>query len=404
MALVEHLDRYGPLPDAHGDELIRLVASSGLRGRGGADFPVATKMDAVAAGRRRAVVVANGAEGEPASGKDKLLMRALPHLVLDGAALAARAVGAREALVCVAESARDARGGIGAAIDERARAGVDRTSSRLVTVPDRYLAGEESALTHWLNAGRALPTLVPPRPFERGVHGRPTLVQNVETLAHLAQIARYGDGWFRELGTRRDPGSGLVTVSGAVARPGVYEIACGTRLDDLVAAAGAADRLQAFLIGGYFGSWHAAPEALQLSLGHSWLRESGDSLGAGVIIALPQRACGLRESARVMRYMADESSGQCGPCVYGLDSIARELADLADGVARPGTGRQLLRWADDVAGRGACHHPDGAIRFLRSTLSVFAEDALRHEREGPCGIPSRGILGVPLSEPATSWR
>jgi NADH:ubiquinone oxidoreductase subunit F (NADH-binding) len=402
MSLDEHLLRHGlPSREARTPEaLMETVASSGLRGHGGADFPTATKMRAVAASGRPAIVVANGAEGEPLSAKDRVLLAAVPHLVLDGAALAAEAVGAKEAIVCVSVAAEEAVAGVRRALGERAERGLDRVPIRGVTVPNVFLAGEESALVHLLNGGPAKPTFVPPRPFQRGVRGRPTLVQNVETLAHLALIARYGADWFRELGTEADPGSALVTLCGAFRRPGVCEIACETPLRDIVALAGGpAEPLQAFLIGGYFGSWFSAHHALDLRLGHSRMREAGGSLGSGVIAALPESACGLRESARVLGYMAEESSGQCGPCVHGLRSIADGVAEMAQGRAARDTHARVVRWSDDVVGRGACHHPDGAVRFLRSALSVFAGEVARHERGGACSSPSgRDVLSVPVPE------
>ena len=219
VTLDEHLDRYGSVPA--GRDLIELVEASGLQGRGGAAFPTAMKLRAVVSRRGRAVVVVNGAEGEPASGKDKVLLRCVPHLVLDGAVAAAEAVGAREAFVAVADGANAEVEAVAEAIESRRRRRLDgRVGLRLVEVPDRFVAGEETALVQFLNGGPARPTFTPPRPFERGVGGAPTLVQNVETLAHVAQIARFGPAWFRRIGTPAEPGSALVTLSGAVTRPG----------------------------------------------------------------------------------------------------------------------------------------------------------------------------------------
>jgi NADH:ubiquinone oxidoreductase subunit F (NADH-binding) len=271
MSLDEHLDLYGPASEAGEDPrmLIETVERSGLRGRGGADFPTATKLRAVATAQRLPVGVANGVEGEPLSAKDKVVLAAVPHLVIDGAVLAAQAVGAEDVLLCVADDAREVGAAVDAALAERDSYSPDHVRVRLERVPNRYLTGEESALVHLINGGPAKPTFIPPRPFERGVRGRPTLVQNVETLAHVAQIARWGAGWFRELGTALDPGSALVTLSGAVRRPGVYEIECEATLRDIVALAGGpAEPLEAFLIGGYFGSWFDAERALSLRLGH----------------------------------------------------------------------------------------------------------------------------------------
>jgi NADH:ubiquinone oxidoreductase subunit F (NADH-binding) len=343
------------------------------------------------------IVVVNGAEGEPASHKDALLMARAPHLVLDGTALAAKLVGAGEAILCVKASADKAVAAILAAVQERLDSGLDDIVLEVSQVSSDYVAGEESALVHQLNGGSAKPTFVPPRPFEAGVGGRPTLLQNVETLAHLALIARFGADWFREVGTREDPGSVLITLSGAVSRPGVYEIACGTRLGDLTKAAGGpTEPLQAFLVGGYAGSWFGVDAALGLPLDHQTLRGLGGTLGPGALIALPRGACGVAETAAVASYLARESSGQCGPCVHGLAAIADALSEIASGQAPPGTHEWVARWSEDVTARGACHHPDGAARLVASCLDVFAEEIDRHERRRPCQPPPtlKGLLPV----------
>jgi NADH:ubiquinone oxidoreductase subunit F (NADH-binding) len=400
VSLDEHLDRFGTpqWPLSTDGELVESIARSGLRGRGGAGFPVAAKMEAVAASRQPAIVVANGAEGEPASQKDQLLMEAAPHLVLDGAALAAAALDAGQALICVVRDAPTAVESVNGALAERQRAGLDPVELGVVEVSERYVAGEESALVHELNGGPAKPTLVPPRPFERGVGGMPTLIQNVETLANLALIARFGPDWFRELGTPEDPGTQLVTLSGSVRSPGPYEIECGTSLSELLeAAGGTSGPVQAFLIGGYSGTWFAADVAPDLCLSHSGLRSGGASLGPGVVIALPVGACAIAETARVLRYLADESAGQCGPCVFGLDTIAEELGQIAAGVGRPSALAHIERWSREIAGRGACHHPDGALHLIRSCLKTFGTDVTRHQGGSPCATQPalRDLLPLP---------
>ncbi len=202
-------------------------------------------------------------------------------------------------------------------------------------------------------------------------------MQNVETLAHVALIARYGPDWFRALGTWEEPGSALFTVSGAISRPGVYEAALGTPLPTLLEQAGGVRGVAgAFLVGGYFGSWIDPVRAQRLSLLDSACSALGASLGAGAIVVLPEAACGLDQAARVARYLADESAGQCGPCVSGLSAIAGALESLADGLGD--TRAQALRWLRQVRGRGACRHPDGAVRFVESALEVFADEVELH--------------------------
>ncbi|MGO9819858.1 MAG: NADH-ubiquinone oxidoreductase-F iron-sulfur binding region domain-containing protein [Solirubrobacteraceae bacterium] len=393
LTLAEHHAVHGPLPDVAGDQLIELAERSGLRGRGGADFPIAIKLRAVAGGRRRPTVVVNGSETEPASAKDRLLLARLPHLVLDGAVVAARAVGAREAVVKVGDGTPDVARALDGAISVRD----DGVDLGVVTGPEGYVTGEETAVVHYLARGVAKPTFVPPRPYERGLHGRPTLIQNPETLSQLALVARFGPEWYRELGSEADPGSALVTISGAVQTPGVYELAFGTPMTDLLAAAGGqSEPLQALLVGGYFGTWVDSRRALELRLSREDLRSVGCALGSGVLIALGESACGLHESARVINYLANESAGQCGPCVHGLAAIADSVSALADGVAHPRELERLRRWTTEVRGRGACHHPDGAARFVESALAVFEREIESHRGSRctarPAGLPLGGVV------------
>jgi len=391
-SLEEHLSVYGRLPPAGAIDLPALAEMSGLRGLGGAGFPTGTKLRAVASRRGRPVVVANGAEGEPISGKDKVLMRYLPHLVLDGAAAAAQALGAREAIVVVSRSDRDGLDALSAAIGER-RALDKRVRLRAVAVPDGFVAGEETALIQFLNRGVAKPTFTPPLPFERGVDKAPTLVQNVETLAQLALIARFGPQWFRSAGAPDEPGSALVTISGAVAEPGVYEVALGTPLRGLVAlAGGVTEHVRAFLVGGFFGSWLGEREAAAASLLEADLRSRGARLGARAIVVLPTSACGICETTAAMRYLADSSAGQCGPCVHGLDAIASSFERLAVR-ERLDERKQLARWIAQVRGRGACRHPDGVASLATSALVVFAREAEHHLR-GRCEA-KRQVLPTP---------
>ncbi|HUJ66565.1 MAG TPA: NADH-ubiquinone oxidoreductase-F iron-sulfur binding region domain-containing protein, partial [Acidimicrobiales bacterium] len=268
------------------------------------------------------------------------------------------------------------------------------------TAPDGYVVGEESALVHWLNGGDAKPTFGPPRPYEKGVRGRSTLVNNVETLAHLALVARFGAGWFRALGTDRDPGTMLVTVSGDVARGGVYEVPFGCSLREAVNAAGPTQSPQALLIGGYAGAWIASSRATKLTLDSGSLRQANAALGCGVIAVLGSESCGLTETASIVDWMASESAGQCGPCVHGLPAIAGALHGLVAGDRRGRAQKQLHRWTDMVAGRGACHHPDGVVRLVKSALNVFQAEIDQHRRLGPC----RARPSLPTPTHLRVWR
>jgi NADH:ubiquinone oxidoreductase subunit F (NADH-binding) len=409
MSLSEHLDVHGPPPLARGrrerrgaSALIERIERAGLRGYGGAAFPTAVKMRAVAAQRGRAVVVVNAAEGEPASLKDRTLVQALPHLVLDGAVLAAQAVGAEEAILCVPESI--ALEGPERAIAERRQLDGGSPPIRLATVPDRYVAGQESALVSHLNGGPALPTFTPPMPFQRGVGRRPTLINNAETLAHVALIARHGSGWFRELGTAAEPGSALVTLSGPVAYPGVYEVEQGSSLRSLIdAAGGTTAEPRAVLFGGYAGAWVDAELLRGLALSGEHLAPHGASLGAGVVLLLSKDACGVAETARVTRWLARQSARQCGPCLHGLDALATAIEEVAAGAARGKARQRIAYFASLARGRGACSHPDGAVRLIVSALEVFAADFADHAKHGLCDACRRpGELPLPIRPKSSS--
>jgi len=396
--LAEHRATFGQLPLRRftGEEgrrkLIRAVTDAGLRGRGGAGFPTGLKMASVAAGAKRPVVIANGCESEPASRKDKMLMVCAPHLVLDGAVLAAHAVGADRVYLCIER---------GTSVADRLEREIaqrdDPVKWKVVRVPRRYVSSEESALVHLINDGDGRPMTAPPRPYEKGVGGRPTLVDNVETLAHVALIATYGPEWFRQVGTREDPGSTLVTVGGAVARPNVYEISPGMRLGEVLdAAGGVVEPIGAVLVGGYFGTWVSMPDGWGMPLSHDRTGPQGTSLGGGGIVALPAESCGLAETARVVRYLAEESAQQCGPCMFGLPAIAQDLAAVAYGRCDPATRQRLSRRIAQVTRRGACRHPDGATKLAMSALTTFAADLETHMSGWTCtGVSRDPILPLP---------
>jgi NADH:ubiquinone oxidoreductase subunit F (NADH-binding) len=389
LTLDEHLGTHGPVAlerrrrRREAPPLIELVERAGLRGRGGAGFPTATKMLAVAAARGRAVVVVNATEGEPASLKDRTLCQLAPHLMLDGAQLAAQAVGADEAIVAVCESSTASVEALDAAIDERR--GLGGTRLRLRTAPPGYVVGQESALVNHLSGRPALPSFTPPLPFEQGVARRPTLVSNAETFAHIALIARHGASWYRALGTAAQPGSALVTLSGPVANPAVYEIEHGASLSELIEAAGGTTApVRAALLGGYAGSWIDGDYLRGVALSDEHLASHGATLGAGVIALLSAEACPVAETARVATWLAGESSGQCGPCVNGLAALASTVAEIASGDAGGDATRRVERLTQLVRRRGACGHPDGAARFVHSALDTFAPEFTDHARHGRC--------------------
>ncbi|MCC5478309.1 NADH-ubiquinone oxidoreductase-F iron-sulfur binding region domain-containing protein [Streptomyces barringtoniae] len=409
--LNDHLTRYGPPPVAAAlgsrtsVPLVEAVEAAGLTGRGGAGFPTARKLRAVAERRGRAVVVVNAMESEPASCKDQFLSTVAPHLVLDGAVLAAAAVGADTVHICLPRDRATQHRQLSAALDERRRARLDPVRLRLQALPHPYVSSESTSLVRWLNGGPARPQGSPPRTHERGVHRRPTLVNNAETLAHLALIARYGPDWYRQAGTPDEPGTTLVTLSGAVAATGVLEAALGTSITTLLDRAGEpTEPLQAVLLGGFAGTW--LPRAhLHTPLARRDLAPLGAAPGAGVLIALPRAACGLSETAQILAYLAAHSARQCGPCHLGLPAVAEDFTALAAGRADPGLLPRLRRRTGLLPDRGACRHPDGAARLAASALRAFADDVDHHLTHGPCPAahqPPR--IPIPPATPPETWR
>jgi NADH:ubiquinone oxidoreductase subunit F (NADH-binding) len=360
--LLDQADILAPLPRV-GQGLVDAIERARLVGRGGASFPVATKWRAVEQrSHGRAVVVVNGAEGEPQSKKDRFLMTTRPHLVLDGAFIAARVLGARRVILYVGERHSAARDSILRTLAQRSEP--ERSIVSFATAPSRYVAGAEAAIIHFLNDGVATPINIPPYPFERGVEGAPTLVQNVETLAHIATLARTGEA----------PNTVLITLVGGVTRPGVLEVDSRTTIAEAInQSGGLTEAARAVLVGGYFGSWMQPDYAWGLRLDPSASR-----LGCGVIGVLPSSRCAVCEVAAIMRYLAAESSAQCGPCFFGLRALADACTRIADQGSNPETLRRLQRWSAEVHGRGACKHPDGAVMFLSSALKVFGDEFATH--------------------------
>jgi NADH:ubiquinone oxidoreductase subunit F (NADH-binding) len=382
MTQARHRTVHGELPRHRPTELATELERSGLRGRGGGAFPLAAKLAAVRRAAGDPVLVINGSEGEPMSTKDRLLMWCAPHLILDGAVSLADAAGAQELIISVDELEPRIHEALHLAIGQRSER--RRLAMRIIETPSAYVSGHESAIVHWHDDGVATPLPNPPRVTERGIGRRPTLVANVETVAHVALIARHGAEWFRTLGTEADPGTALVTLSGAVRDPGVYEIAHGEPLVSLIATAGGAvEPIRAVLLGGYAGGWVDGTELPGLRLSHGQLQPFGVRLGAGIVVALGQSSCPVAEIARVADWLSEQSAGQCGPCINGLASIADALVAIRDG-DDPRVLERVARWCDMVTGRGACAHPDGAAAFVASALRVFAPELIDHARHGPC--------------------
>lgn len=408
----EHLAIHAelPLPDAHrhaehwAQDFVKQVEVSGLTGRGGGGFPTARKLSGSIGGHHRHIVVIDAMEGEPAAQKDSVLAAYAPHLILDGAELLAATLSATEVRIAVARDNPAASSSIEAAIAERGRRGRRGAQFSVGTPPGRYVAGEESALVSWLDNGDSRPTYRPSKPAVLTIGRRRAYVENAETTAALALIARHGGGAFAAQGRDRSGGMALVTLSGAVSEPGVHEVAVGTPLGEIIALGRPTGSVSGILLGGYGGTF-VGPEALTAPWSADGLRPLGGAPGAGVIIVLSDHSCGVAEMARIADWMARESAGQCGPCVFGLPSLAEDLSLVAAARNKGRIDVRLQAHLDVIEGRGACAHPDGVVRMVRSGLSVFRKDVAAHLEGRRCASATAPtVLTLPANTGVLPWR
>jgi NADH:ubiquinone oxidoreductase subunit F (NADH-binding) len=380
------------------EELRRVIAESGIVGRGGGEFPLARKLDSAVHAAGEPIVVVNASEGEPASKKDMTLLRTRTHLVLDGADVVAASIGASEIVVYLHATREHLRQRITAAILEREAAGRLERVVSIAEAPDRSVSGESSAVVSLLEHGVALPTRTTVPLAVGEVEGRPTIVSNAETYAHVGLIARLGAMWFRTAGTTGTPGSTLVTIAGAVRASGtvveiLHPLTFGELLKEVV---GLEDPPQALLLGGYAGTWVNGASAWNTLIDRHALREVAAPIGCGLIAVLDYQACGLAETARLLEWMANESSGQCGSCATGLAAVAELMQLLCQGHAHTRDVERLRQLAVEIRGRGACAHPTGAIELLESALDTFDDEVRWHLRGHRCaafgvGLPIHSI-------------
>jgi NADH:ubiquinone oxidoreductase subunit F (NADH-binding) len=371
-----HRRLFGALPRTGGVEaVIAELDRAGLAGRGGAAFPTWRKIASASESVRGAIVVANGAEGEPLSAKDRTLLHRCPHLVLDGLLLVAGTLGASEThLVTTAAQVAPVQH----AIAERR----DAARVRLRATEDRFVSGEASAVANAIERTRAIPRDHVVRLTLSGIGGRPTLVLNVETLAHIALTLRFGAEWFRSVGTPDDPGTRLLTVARDDGQT-VVEAPGGTTIREALLVGGVdSDTVRAVLVGGYHGTW-VGLDALDAPLTSAGLSPWGAAPGAGILMVLPRGQCGLERTAQIAAYLAGQSAGQCGPCANGLPEIAAVMGRVARRDRDGSLPRRLRELGGLVTGRGACHHPDGTSRMVLSAVDRFERDVHAHA-QGLC--------------------
>jgi NADH-quinone oxidoreductase subunit F len=359
--------------------LDRLLAS-GLRGRGGGWFPAGRKWKAVRVEGGEPLVIANGAEGEPGSFKDRFVMIRRPHDVVRGLTLAARAVGAREAVVFLKSSFDRPAAAIEAAI---ASAELDGLRVSVRRGDDSYIAGEETAVLEALEGRRPWPRPKPPLPAAAGFQGRPTLVQNVETLARVPAAIRDPESFHRTDAT-------LVTLWGDVRSPGVYEVPLGTPLRHVIDAfgRGPTDGVGLIFPGGSSGP-PLTPDMIDTPLDPDALRQAGSALGTAAVLVLGASACPLAAAVSAAVFFERENCGQCPPCAVGTASLARILRRIESGAARPREIRDLADVAGFMSGHGYCAHGRTAAAVATGVAGRLAAAVEGHVAAGACPWPER---------------
>lgn len=375
------------------EAVLEMVKESGLRGRGGAGFPAGLKWQAVAgSGSPDRFLIANGAEGEPGSLKDRFLMEHRPDLVVGGLILAAWATGARKAYLYVHHGAEEARLSLAEAVS---RAGERGLLSRVglevevVSASIGYVAGEETAVIQSIEGKPALPQVKPPYPTAKGLFGCPTVVNNIETLAHVPGIVERGPEWFRSLGTEDTPGTLLLTLNG-VKHPGVYEFRAGTRLIDAISAAGGArGKIKAVLPGGYSSGFLGYGD-LDVPLEYSALRERGSFLGCGAVHVFESGECMVEVTRRISHFFAAETCGQCFPCRRGTRNFLRSMLEAERGYANGEWKKGLDESLALALRKTICGLVSVAAKPVRTALELFPKEFSLHldEKRVACALCS----------------
>lgn len=381
---------------------IEMVTEAGLRGRGGAGFPTGIKWSGVASahpGQRR-FVVCNAAEGEPGTFKDRTLIRANPYQVLEGLAIAAFAVGAEEAFVGIKQKYAVEVDRLESAAGEMDDAGLlGEIPIRLVTGPDDYLLGEEKGLLEAIEGRQPLPRWLPPYVVglyvaeTSGVGAatsgwddqyNPTVVNNVETLAHVSSLLARGAEWFRSHGTEDTPGTVLFTVCGDVLRETVVELAAGTPLAVLVygigGGLGAGRKVSAVFPGASNAPMPA--RLLDTPMDYGSMAAVGSGMGSGGMIVYDDTACILDAAAQLSRFLAVESCGQCPPCKLGTGALTDLLVELESGRAGPHNVEEIVGWAQRVTDANRCGLGAGERSLITGFLSNFPEVVSAHLDQG----------------------
>jgi NADH-quinone oxidoreductase subunit F len=388
-----------------GEQIIEAVSTSGLRGRGGAGFPTGRKASFLAPAEPRYIVV-NADESEPGTFKDRELILRNPHAILEGILTMGFATKAKAAFVYVRGEYLTEYEVLRAALQqlrERGLVGQELYGSgyRLDIVLHRgagaYICGEETALLSSLNGERGQPTTKPPFPAVSGAFRRPTLLNNVETLATVPLILRLGAERYAEVGTEQSKGTRLLSLSGHVQRPGNYELPMSATLRDLIEGCGggmAEDRELKAIIPGGVSAPVLGPASLDVGLAIEALAAAGTMAGSGAVIVMDDRTCMVQIALRAAEFFHHESCGKCTPCREGAPWVVETLRRVEEGIAHPDEVDLLLQLCDNVEGKCLCPLGDSLAMSVRAIAKMFREEFDEHVRTGGCTCPESRLRSL----------
>jgi NADH-quinone oxidoreductase subunit F len=384
--------------------VVEEVKKSGLRGRGGAGFPAGMKWGFIGKAKPR-YLVCNADESEPGTFKDRLLMEYDPHQLIEGCAICCFAVEANACYIYIRGEYTKAAAILEQAIKEAYEGGVlgDNVMGsgfKLDMVVHRgagaYICGEETGMLESLEGKRGQPRVKPPFPAVVGAFGKPTVVNNVETLCNVPHILTRGADWFKGIGTdERNTGPKLYAISGHVERPGTYEFPIGVSFRDLLDKAGGMYKggtLKAFIPGGASAPILPADQ-IDLKLDFDTVAKAGSMLGSAAVIVMDDTTCLVRSVARLSKFFNHESCGQCTPCREGTNWMELLLKRLEHGEGNEGDGKLLLSICGHIGGQSLCPLGDAAIGPVQSLVKGFWPEVEQHIRDKRCPFPHRRYFG-----------
>ena len=379
------------------ESVIEEVTKAGLRGRGGAGFPTGKKWSFTReCAEQPHYLVMNGGEDEPGSKKDRVLMENLPHLVIEGVILAAYATGASKAYLYINANYAAATKSISDALAEAQEAGYwgknvlgsdFSLAIEITPAPHNYVAGEDTAALEVIEGKKPWPRQKPPFPVTVGLFGKPTAVNNVETLANVPPILLHGADWYRGFGTAESPGTMIFSLNDDVNRPGVYELPFGTPLRHLIEECGAGmtggRKIKAIMPAAPSSSY-LPPDKMDTPLDHNSMREAGSALGCGVVRLVPEGSCIVEEVLKISEFFTAESCGQCPACRMETNTLTSLLKKVQQGQG----GKPILEQFGKILafnkGKGFCNLISMPGPPIESALKLFPEDFESHLNTGKC--------------------